>query len=58
MNYSQECQMGRDHAAQVVREAAQTGNLPKMVRQVREAAQDETGYGAGFLFAFGEKVLK
>lgn len=58
MNYKAECQMGRDHAAHVMREAVQTGNMPRMVQVFREAAKDETGYGAGFLFAIGAEVVK
>ena len=45
--------MGRNHAAHVMREAAQTGNMPRMVQAIRDAAKDETGYGAGFLYALG-----
>lgn len=58
MTYSMQCQMGRDHAAQVTREAAQTGNLPKMAQAIREAAKDETGFGAGFLFAICGEVVQ
>ena len=58
MNYTQECQTGRDHAAQVMQEAAQTGNMPRLVKALRAAAKDETGYGAGFLFAIGSEVVK
>lgn len=53
MTYSMQCQAGRDHAAQVMQEVAQTGNLPKIAQAIREAAKDESGYGVGFLFAIG-----
>ena len=51
MSYSLECQVGRDHAAQLMREVAQSGNLPKMIQAMRDAAVDPTGYGVGFMFA-------
>ena len=53
MDYAVECQAGRDHAAQIIQEAALTGNLPNFAQAIREAAKDESGYGAGFLFAIG-----
>lgn len=56
MSYSLECQVGRDHAAQLMREVAQSGNLPKMVQALRVAATDETGYGVGFLFAVAKNA--
>jgi len=58
MNYQQECQAGRDAAAHVLLEAKQTDNLPRMVRAIREAAKDETGFGVGFLFAIGAGAVK
>ena len=58
MTYADQCQYGRSHAAQVVRDAAQTGDLPKMVQAIREAAKDETGYGAGFLAAICGKLMQ
>lgn len=58
MSYAVECQAGRDHAAQVMQEVAQTRNLPKMAQAIREAAKDETGFGAGFLFAISGEVAK
>ncbi len=56
MSYNLECQVGRDHAAQLMREVGESGNLPKIVQALREAAKDETGYGVGFLYALSEKI--
>lgn len=58
MTYSEECQMGRDHAAQVMWEAAQTRNMPRMVQAIRDAAKDDTGHGIGFLFAISGQVMQ
>ncbi len=58
MTYSMQCQAGRDHATKIMQEVAQTRNLPKMARAIREAAEDETGYGAGFLFGISDEVVK
>ena len=58
MTYSMQCKVGRDHAAQVMREVAQSGNLPQLVQAIREAAKGETGFGAGFLFALGGELVE
>ena len=58
MSYAVECKEGRDRAAHIMREAAQTGNMPALVQAIRDAAKDESGYGAGFLFAIGSEVMK
>lgn len=58
MNYQQECQAGRDAAAHVLLEAKQTGNLPRFIQKIREAAKDETGFGVGFLWAIGGEAGK
>jgi len=58
MDYSQECQAGRDAAAHVLLEAKQTDNMPRFVRAIREAAKDESGYGVGFLWAIGGEAVK
>lgn len=60
MSYSLECQVGRNHAAQLMREVAQSGNLPKMVLAIRQVAKDETGsgYGVGFLSAIASRAVK
>ena len=58
MTYSLECQVGRDHAAQLMREVSESANLPKMAQAIREAAKDETGFGVGFLFAISSEVVK
>lgn len=58
MNYQQECQAGRDAAALVLFEAKQTGNTPRLVRKIREAAKDESGFGVGFLFSISGEVMR
>lgn len=58
MNYSLECQIGRDHAAQLIRETTQTQNIPKLVEAICKAAKDGSGFGAGFLFAVGLELMK
>lgn len=56
--YKVECQYGRDAATQALRECKATGNMPKIVREVRAAAADETGYGVGFLYALAREAVK
>lgn len=48
--------LGRMDAESAMSDAAQTGNLPQLVRKIRDAAADTSGYGAGFLFAIGERA--
>ena len=57
MDYTAECKLGRDHAMQAMADCRATGNVPKLVRTIQDAAKDESGYGVGFLFALtGEEV--
>lgn len=44
-DYAKACQFGRESAAT----ALQSANLPKVLREMREAAADQTGWGAGYL---------
>lgn len=50
MTYDFQCKSGRDHARVLMGEVAKTGDLPKLVRAIREAVKDEGGFGVGFLF--------
>lgn len=56
MEYAQQNAYGRTQAAQAIREYQQTGNAPQFARAIRIAASDETGFGAGFLFALAERL--
>ncbi|MFN4153645.1 MAG: hypothetical protein ACK4HF_03240 [Paracoccaceae bacterium] len=58
MEYQTQCDYGRDCAAHAMRIAQTTGNLPALVRAIREAAKDETGFGVGFLYAIGGEVVE
>lgn len=44
-DYTKACQFGRNAAAI----ALQSGDVPRLLRELREAASDEGGYGAGYL---------
>lgn len=57
MNYSIECKAGRDYAASEVSRCAETGDLPRLVRTIREMAADESGIGVGFLFAAAGRLI-
>jgi hypothetical protein len=52
-NYSIACRAGRDAATTML---AGGGTVPELVRQIRAASVDETGFGAGFLFALSERL--
>lgn len=57
MTYDKQCAAGRAQAAYAIQEYQQTGNAPKLVQSIREASADETGFGAGFLFALAERTV-
>lgn len=56
MNYEQQTARGRSEAAHDLAAVRETGNIPLLVRKIREAAADETGFGAGYLFTLGDKA--
>lgn len=56
MDYGKMNALGRLNAAQAIQEYQQTDNLPQLVRHIRDAAGDDTGHGAGFLFALAERL--
>lgn len=56
MNYEQQTARGRAEAAHDLAAIRETGNMPLLVRKIREAAVDETGFGVGYLFALGGRV--
>ena len=58
MDYATQCNLGRDHAGQMLRETARTGNLPKMVQTIREIAKEDTGFAVGFLFALSDRAIQ
>ncbi|MGQ0565976.1 MAG: hypothetical protein ACT4OK_13015 [Gemmobacter sp.] len=56
MDYTAECKLGREHATEAMNDCRATGNVPKFVRTIRDAAKDESGYGVGFLYALGCEI--
>lgn len=58
MTYEQQCEYGREIAANVVSECLETGNQPKLVRMIRDMASQETGVSIGFLHSIAERVAK
>ena len=56
MNYEQQTARGRAEAIHDLAAIRETGNMPLLVRKIREAAADETGYGVGYLFTLGERA--
>jgi len=58
MNYAQECQWGRDIAASEIAECAMTGNFPKLVRTIRDFADQKHGIAIGFLQEIAERATE
>lgn len=56
MTYDKQCAAGRDQAAYAIQEYHQTGNAPKLVQSIRDAATDKGGFGTGFLYAVAERI--
>lgn len=56
MSWDKENKLGRQHAARLIGECAATGKLPRLVRELREMAKDDSGVGVGFLFEVGERL--
>lgn len=56
-DYGNMCKAGRRAAAAAILDHQQSGNTPRFVSEICKAARDEeSGYGAGFLFALAERV--
>ena len=55
--YATENRIGRQRAAHVIEECAATGNLPRLVNEIRQMAADDSGVGVGFLFEVGRKLF-
>lgn len=47
--YAQNCENGATRAHLSIRGTGAAGDLPQLMREIREAAADKTGVGAGFL---------
>lgn len=56
MDYTKQNAFGRAHAVHAIQDYQQTGNAPRFVQTIREAATDETGFGVGFMFELAERV--
>lgn len=56
MDYANENEFGRRRVAQVVADCAATGDVPRLVREIRAAVADESGAGVGFLYALAERA--
>ncbi len=56
MTYDKQCAAGRDQATYAIQEYQQTGDAPKLVQAIRKASEDETGFGACFLFALADSL--
>lgn len=50
--YADENKLGRQRAAQIVEDCAATGDLPRLVREIRKMAGANDGVGVGFKSAF------
>lgn len=57
MTYSKQCEDGCNHAARVIEDCAASGNVPRLVQEIRGMASDQTGFGVGFLSTLSEMVL-
>lgn len=58
MEYSKECELGQLEAQHDMAAVSVTNNLPLLIRKIREAAADQTGYGVGYLYELGQRALK
>ncbi len=54
LTYSDDNKFGRQAAAQAIHECRITGDLPRLVQKVREAATGDDGISVGFLYALAE----
>ncbi|MER8839319.1 hypothetical protein NKH86_11210 [Mesorhizobium sp. M0913] len=54
--YANENILGRQRAARLIEDCAATGNLPRLVREIREMAADGGGVSVGFMFEIGERL--
>lgn len=54
-DYGSACRRGREEANKLL---GSEDNLPKLVRAIRDAAKDGTGFGAGFLFEVAGRVAR
>jgi hypothetical protein len=50
VTYSDECKLGRQAAARAIEDCRATDNVPRLIKQVREMAADESGVGVGYLY--------
>lgn len=58
MDYAQECRFGRQIADMEVADCAMTGNYPKLIRTIRDFADQKHGIAVGFLQAIAEKATQ
>ena len=56
MDYVQECQRGRDVAANEIDQCRATGNYPALTRTIRNMASQPGGVSIGFLQEIAERV--
>lgn len=54
LTYSDENKFGRQGAAQAIAGCLATGDLPRLVQEIREAAAGDDGVSVGFLYALAE----
>jgi hypothetical protein len=55
-SYSHDNSIGRSRAVQVIGDCSATGDLPRLVREIREAAAGDDGVSVGFLYALAESA--
>ncbi len=57
LTYADDNKLGRQHAARAIDECRATGDLPRLVREIREAATGDDGVSVGFLYALAEQAI-
>ena len=57
MDYEQEYARGRAEVEHDLAAVQKTGNLPLLVRKIKEAAADESGFGVGYLNNIAGRAL-
>lgn len=57
VSYSVDNNIGRQHAAQVIDDCRATGNLPRLVQEIRAAAAGDDAVSIGFLYGLAERAI-
>lgn len=57
LTYAEENALGRQRDAHTIDDCRAAGDLPRLVREIREAAAGDDGVSVGFLYALAQSAL-